>query len=52
MALPLHWLAGLCAYIQQNVTQATIANGLTNLGIFTRYYRQEFGEKPSETLKG
>ncbi len=34
------------------VTQAAIASGFTNLGIFARYYRQEFGEKPSETLKG
>lgn len=34
------------------VTQAAMAGGFTNLGIFARYYREEFGEKPSETLAG
>lgn len=32
-----------------NVTQAAIASGFTNLGVFARYYRQEFGELPSRT---
>ena len=31
------------------VTQAAIASGFTNLGIFARYYQQEFGELPSRT---
>ena len=35
-----------------NVTQAAIASGFTNLGVFARYYREAFAEKPSETLKG
>jgi len=34
-----------------NVTQAVIASGFTNLGIFAKYYRETFGEKPSATLK-
>lgn len=32
-----------------NVTQAAIASGFTNLGVFARYYSQEFGELPSRT---
>ena len=31
------------------VTQAAIASGFTNLGVFARYYRQQFGELPSRT---
>lgn len=31
------------------VTQAAIASGFTNLGVFARYYHQEFGELPSRT---
>lgn len=32
------------------VTQVAVASGFTNLGIFARYYQQEFGELPSRTL--
>lgn len=34
-----------------NVTQAAIASGFTNLGVFARYYQQEFGELPSRTKR-
>ena len=34
-----------------NVTQAAIASGFTNLGVFARYYQEAFAEKPSETLR-
>lgn len=34
------------------VTGAAMASGFTNLGVFARYYREEFGEKPSVTLAG
>lgn len=37
---------------ETTVTQAAIASGFTNLGVFARYYREEFGEKPSQTLVG
>lgn len=33
------------------VTQAAVASGFTNLGVFARYYRQEFGELPSRTRR-
>lgn len=33
------------------VTQAAIASGFTNLGIFARYYKNEFGELPSRTQR-
>ena len=33
------------------VTQAAIASGFTNLGIFARYYHEQYGEKPSRTLR-
>ncbi|BBU71515.1 hypothetical protein ICHIJ1_14340 [Fluviibacter phosphoraccumulans] len=34
------------------VTRAALACGFTNLGVFARYYRVEFGENPSVTLSG
>lgn len=32
-----------------NVTQAAIASGFTNLGVFARYYHEQYGELPSKT---
>lgn len=36
----------------EGVTRAAYEIGFWNLGIFARYYRAEFGELPSETLRG
>lgn len=33
------------------VTKAAVASGFTNLGIFARYYNEQYGEKPSQTLR-
>ena len=33
------------------VTQAATTSGFTNLGIFSRYYSEQYGEKPSQTLR-
>ncbi|WIM13492.1 helix-turn-helix domain-containing protein [Enhydrobacter sp.] len=41
----------LSAARDANVTDVAMASGFTQLGRFAAYYRQQFGELPSQTLK-
>ena len=35
-----------------NITQVALNNGFTQLGRFSSYYKDMFGELPSQTVKG
>jgi len=36
---------------RESVTSAALQSGFSNLGAFSAYYRERFGEQPSETLR-
>ncbi|MBK1615611.1 hypothetical protein CKO44_19295 [Rubrivivax gelatinosus] len=58
---PMQWVRGqrlekvrsmlMHAESRESVTSAALQSGFSNLGAFSAYYRERFGEQPSETLR-